>query len=50
MRPARAQQARHPDPAKLERIAIMTLAFQRQLKLPDQPAVTNIYNIILDTI
>ncbi len=38
MRPARAQQARRPDPAKLERIAIMTLAFQRQLKLHDQPA------------
>lgn len=37
VRPARAQQARRPDPAKLERIAIMTLAFQRQLKLPDQP-------------
>lgn len=38
MRPARAQQARRPDPAKLDRIAIMALAFQRQLKLPDQPA------------
>jgi hypothetical protein len=34
----RAQQARQPDPAKLERIAIMTLDFGALLKLPDQPA------------
>src|SRR5690349_25091544 len=38
VRPVLAQQARRPDPAKLDRIAIMTLAFQRQLKLHDQPA------------
>jgi sugar phosphate isomerase/epimerase len=33
-----AQRARQPDPAKLERIAIMTLDFNALLKLPDQPA------------
>ena len=32
------QRARQPDPAKLERIAIMTLAFNPMLKLPNQPA------------
>lgn len=32
------QRARQPDPAKLERIAIMTLAFNALLKLPNQPA------------
>ena len=37
-RTTRAQQARQPDPAKLERIAIMTLDFGALLKLPDQPA------------
>jgi hypothetical protein len=37
-RVARTQQARQPDPAKLERIAIMTLDFGALLKLPDQPA------------
>ena len=35
---ASAQRARQPDPAKLERIAIMTLDFNALLKLPDQPA------------
>jgi sugar phosphate isomerase/epimerase len=37
-RTTRAQQARQPDPAKLARIAIMTLDFGALLKLPDQPA------------
>ena len=37
-RVARTQQARQPDPAKLERIAIMTLDFGALLKLPNQPA------------
>jgi sugar phosphate isomerase/epimerase len=37
----RAQRARQPDPAKLERIAIMTLAFNASLKLPNQPAGPN---------
>jgi hypothetical protein len=32
------QRARQPDPAKLDRIAIMTLNFNSLLKLPDQPA------------
>lgn len=36
-----AQKARQPDPAKLERIAIMTLAFNPILKLPNQPASPN---------
>lgn len=34
---ARAQKARQPDPAKLARIAIMTLDFNGILKLPTQP-------------
>lgn len=37
----RAQKARQPDPATLERIAIMTLDFNPLLKLPSQPASPN---------
>lgn len=44
----RAQKARQPDPAKLERIAIMTLAFNALLKLPTQPASPNRTLEVLD--
>src|SRR4051812_29017697 len=37
-RTTRAQKARQPDPAKLARIAVMTLDFNAILKLPTQPA------------
>lgn len=40
-RSLRGQKARQPDQAKLERIAIMTLAFNPLLKLPNQPASPN---------
>jgi hypothetical protein len=47
-RTTRAQRARQPDPAKLERIAIMTLAFNAILKLPNQPASPNRTLEVLD--
>lgn len=40
-RTMRGQQARQPDPARLERIAIMTLAFNPLLKLPNRPSDPN---------
>jgi len=44
----RAQKARQPDPAKLARIAIMTLDFNGILKLPTAPASPNRTLDILD--
>ncbi len=44
----RAQKARQPDPAKLARIAIMTLDFNAILKLPTSPASPNRTLEILD--
>ncbi|MEO8484615.1 MAG: TIM barrel protein [Acidobacteriota bacterium] len=47
-RTARAQKSRQADPAKLARIAVMTLDFNAILKLPTQPASPNRTLEILD--